>query len=338
MSCLVTTRVFPPEGWVADAAFVSPDSKAWIVAARKGQLWMQAIVDAGEATKVSFHTVYFPGWTAYIDGHKTELQASSWTEYEEGRRAALGVVQVPVEEGRHLVTIVFEDTAVRRWAEIASAASILVLGGLLLIGAACRLRVAPKSKPLAIRLAVVVALGVLIGSFLYSVILTPNTPEWTVNDTVLDLVKQAENRSLEIAAPEGATPDDYVHPRSFTIAGDSREVLFMHPPSSASVTLWVPDGASLEFAIGLDQTVWDKPGSGAEFQIEVRDGANVVPVFSSYVNPKADPTQRRWIEHRVDLDRFSHRQVELVLRTLPGDSVEYAWAGWGRPRVTLRHP
>ena len=52
----------------------------------------------------------------------------------------------------------------------------------------------------------------------------------------------------------------------------------------------------LDFAVGLDPQVWDKPGDGVQFQVEVRDGDERTLVFDTYLDPKRNPSDRRWVD------------------------------------------
>ncbi|MFQ6013917.1 MAG: 6-pyruvoyl-tetrahydropterin synthase-related protein [Anaerolineae bacterium] len=81
-------------------------------------------VRSSAALKLSFHTSYFPGWQAYIDGEKN-------LTYPSGR---LGLVTVDVPPGEHQVLLRFEDTPVRRLGWALSLASALVLIAVLILG------------------------------------------------------------------------------------------------------------------------------------------------------------------------------------------------------------
>lgn len=327
---------FPPDRWVAETALVPYESRARIVAVRKGQRWMQALVEAGDRAKIAFHTVYFAGWTAYVDGQETPIEPTSWVKYEEGRRAALGIAEVTVPEGSHLVTLVFEDTPVRRWSGLLGVAGVVGIGVVLVAGSwrrpGARTR---KAIPAALILSVVA--GGALGYLAYGGLSARPAPAWEMNRILLDLVNEAKRGELRIDVPEGARPEDYVHLKSYTIQEDTRPVLYMHPPASASIRVWLPRGARLEFAMAMDPEVWDKGGDGVEFRVEVREGGFESAVFSAYVDPKSDGSQRRWIESSVDLGPFGGREVELVLRTLPGDSGDFDWAGWATPRIAPPH-
>jgi hypothetical protein len=86
-------------------------------------------VDARAQTTLKFRTLYFPGWTARVDGHITEVSPS-----KEGH------IQLTVEPGEHRLTLDLEDTSPRRAGKIISALSVLVVLSILVV--ARRTRVA----------------------------------------------------------------------------------------------------------------------------------------------------------------------------------------------------
>ena len=85
--------------------------------------------------------------------------------------------------------------------------------------------------------------------------------------------------------------------------------------------------------MALDPQVWDRPGDGVDFEVEVRSGERVEKVFSAYVDPKKDLAQRRWTEASVDLSPYGGQVVELTLSTLPHASPDHDWAGWAQPVI-----
>ncbi len=120
-------KYYPPDLWVGKTAFLQPEVKGSISAARSGQQWMDARVQADESLMVAFHTVYFPGWTAYVDGNQVPIKPTSWQTDDGGRSFALGICQVPVPPGSHLVRIQFEHTPLRFWSSVASLLSLLIV-------------------------------------------------------------------------------------------------------------------------------------------------------------------------------------------------------------------
>ena len=57
----------------------------------------------------TFNLAYYPGWTASINGHETELKANED-----------GLVSFNLEEGKNNVVLELKDTLVRRWSKIVS--------------------------------------------------------------------------------------------------------------------------------------------------------------------------------------------------------------------------
>lgn len=74
-------------------------------------------VDAERESTVTVHSIYFPGWTASVDGEAVPI------EYENSE----GVMQVSVPDGSHLVSFTFSETPVRLLSDVISLFSIAVL-------------------------------------------------------------------------------------------------------------------------------------------------------------------------------------------------------------------
>jgi hypothetical protein len=66
------------------------------------------------------YTFYFPGWHAYIDGVKKDIQFQD-TAYR-------GVITYAVPKGEHEVKVVFEDTKIRMLGKIVTIVSFLITG------------------------------------------------------------------------------------------------------------------------------------------------------------------------------------------------------------------
>ncbi len=326
---------FPPERWAAETAFLPTGAEAWILATRKGQDWMEARVEAAKPTIVAFHTIYFAGWTAYLDRKKVPIEPSGWTEYEHQRRAALGVCQVEVPAGTHEVTLVFEDTPIRALANWLSRFS-LVLVALLLLGHLWDEGNSLNRGRFTAALALVCVAAVAANFILAEAAASVRARDWVRNSTVFDLLVEAEGQRLRLTAPDGRPTDDFVHLRTFTIHGDNRPVLYMHPPASAEGEVWVPKGARLEYTVGMDPEVWDKTTDGVEFRIQLREGNRLTPIVTRRVDPRSKPADRQWISGNVDLANFEHRRVELVVSTDSVDSADFDWGGWAAARIVLQ--
>lgn len=77
------------------------------------------IVDAQTNLSMVDHTFYFPGWTVFVDGVKTNIEFQN-PEYR-------GVITYKVPAGVHEVVIVFEDTKVRLLGKIISLIALITL-------------------------------------------------------------------------------------------------------------------------------------------------------------------------------------------------------------------
>lgn len=160
----------------------------------------------------------------------------------------------------------------------------------------------------------------------------------------IDLVEsnESENVQLSYQTPVEAALDDYIANRTFTIDGETRKVLFMHPPSSASFSLLLPRAAALRFGIAIQPEAWSKPGDGVDFQVSVNHWNQEAKrtqeevIFARYIDPKHDPSARHWVDAALDLSRLAGGYVTLVFSTSPHASPDYDWAGWSGMQVVGR--
>ncbi len=86
-------------------------------------------VISSEGAKLKENTLYFPGWNIYVNGRKLDVN----TEIEFQNPQNRGIMTFNVSEGYSKVRIVFEDTKVRKVADIISGASLIFLVFILII-------------------------------------------------------------------------------------------------------------------------------------------------------------------------------------------------------------
>ena len=124
-----------------------------------------------------------------------------------------------------------------------------------------------------------------------------------------------------------------------SVAGESREVLFMHPPSRAAFPpARLAEGARLEVSFGVNEMVWTREGDGVEFSVyAAADEGEERRLFSAYVDPKHEPEDRRWFDAVVMLGTYAGQEVSLILETTPGPAGDrsHDWAGWSRAMLKL---
>lgn len=75
-------------------------------------------VTAATRTQILENTLYFPGWNVYVDGNKTQ------TEFQD--QSHQGLMTFWVEEGRHDISLRFQDTKARRFAAGISLLALVV--------------------------------------------------------------------------------------------------------------------------------------------------------------------------------------------------------------------
>jgi len=157
----------------------------------------------------------------------------------------------------------------------------------------------------------------------------PRLPHFRADYDLVDSLDQAT-----VTAPDLA----YVRPSRFVIGGQSRKVLFQHPPSQVSYQIQVPQAAYLAFSTAMSSEVWEpatRAGDGVRFGLTVDDGSGVTDLISEYIDPKRFPADRIWHEHQIDLSPWAGRLVTLTFVTDPGPGGDARddWAGWGQPEI-----
>jgi hypothetical protein len=119
---------------------------------------------------------------------------------------------------------------------------------------------------------------------------------------------------------------------------DQRLVLYEHPLETGKkqiiYRLTAPEVGALRFGIALSPEVWSpEKGDGVLFQIFVATPGKPESgqfVFTRYINPKLNPSDRRWRNFLVDLSPWAGQTINLSLITEPGSENDWAfdWAGW----------
>ena len=96
----------------------------------------------------------------------------------------------------------------------------------------------------------------------------------------------------------------------------------------------VPDSGALKFAIALSPEVWSpEKGDGVNFQIYIvtKDAPqNGQFLFHRYINPKINPSDRRWRNFFLDLSPWAGKEINLsfINDSGPAQNWDFDWAGW----------
>ena len=117
------------------------------------------------------------------------------------------------------------------------------------------------------------------------------------------------------------------------LSGSFRESLGEHPPyERLPYRVYIREGAStFHFACALDPAAFDKGGDGVGFTVEIEDAkGKIAKAFSTYIDPKHNKEERRWMEGAIDVSHYRGQTVELLFSTDPGPrgDTSYDWAAW----------
>lgn len=121
-----------------------------------------------------------------------------------------------------------------------------------------------------------------------------------------------------------------VAPDWFTLNGETRPVLFAHPPAAISYTITpTSDSSYLTGYVGMPPDVWNADfGDGVRFRIELSTDETTQEAFNLYLDPKQNPRDREWKPFSVSLEDFIDVPVTINLYTEANMSDSYDWAGW----------
>jgi hypothetical protein len=119
---------------------------------------------------------------------------------------------------------------------------------------------------------------------------------------------------------------------------ESRTVVYGSPSANGPYDLiyrvTIPESGALLFSIAIDPKVWSPDlGDGVTFKIFLdypQEQNSGKTVFLRYINPKSNPTDRRWRNYVLDLSEWSGQTINLdfILESGPQSNYYYDWAGW----------
>lgn len=335
-------RLYPELGWLA--------GRTWTLAGDLrisqvfvGPTWTDARVEAATPGTLAFRTVAFPGWRAYLDGRPV---TPGTAPRDPTTGVSPGFLTIDVPAGSHDAQLAFGPTRTRSAAALVSVAALAWLGWWLTCPPGAPLTAFLRRRTLAaVAPAALLALAALHDG-LRPRLGAPARPRPAEARLVRDLAAATRTAGpgvpggadVVVASPSGPALGPFVNVQRLALAGHERTWLYMHPPSSVSITLELPPRAAFQAGLGLDPRTWDQAGAdGVRFILEVAaGGAAPQRVLDEWVNPHERPDQRRWMDRWVDLSAFGGRRVTVTLRTDPAQSVDFDWAGWADPAIVLQ--
>jgi len=125
------------------------------------------------------------------------------------------------------------------------------------------------------------------------------------------------------------------------IGSESIPAIFEHPQGPTGTTIVyenikIHKKSRLEFSIGLDENIWDKPESdGVTFEIHLYDSADNTTheIFSRMLDPAHAMDDRGWHHFEISLEKYEGENVSVQFVTRPNGNTNYDWAWWGDPKI-----
>lgn len=128
-----------------------------------------------------------------------------------------------------------------------------------------------------------------------------------------------------------------------TIDGETHKAIEATPPTRLTWKVRIPDDAWLRVHIGMKPETWSAEGDGALFYVVASDGRSDETLFEQYVNPFANPSERKWIPVMVDLSQYAGEEMNIIFNTRtsppanpPRDDNRNDFAVWGAPEIISR--
>ncbi len=122
------------------------------------------------------------------------------------------------------------------------------------------------------------------------------------------------------------------------IGGETHRALFSPPYTRIARKIALPPNEKtyITFRYAMLPESWDKPGDGITVKFTVyTDEDAKFELFSKYINPKQDISQRRWFYQTIDLSKFRGQNIKVFLEVFgssplslsvgpPDESYDYA--------------
>lgn len=154
--------------------------------------------------------------------------------------------------------------------------------------------------------------------------------------TVLNFIELRNFAQRTFPSPEG----EVIEERMWAIENKTFRTLYQHPAyagtSRVRYTIKLNKNKILAFSIATDPESWSLEGDGVTFSVYIADEQNnAQQVFSTYIDPKHRPQDRRWQFHSIDLSNYTGKTITIIFETNTGPfgDYRYDWAGWGEPRI-----
>ena len=204
-----------------------------------------------------------------------------------------------------------------------------------------------------------IAVGVVVLAVLvWGVIMGPRLAQPTLDEQRVRELSSQENDSLQVSVVQDLSTiqplTGALELQTWSISDpivdqiQVRQVIYQHPPETGKAEtifqLQVPENGALRFGIALSPEVWNpEKGDGASFDLFVTltetTGAGQM-IFNRYINPKLNPSDRRWRNYLVDLSPWAGKTIALSLvnHSGPANNWAFDWSGWAEIQLVQVDP
>ncbi|MDD5085820.1 MAG: YfhO family protein, partial [Candidatus Omnitrophica bacterium] len=177
--------------------------------------------------------------------------------------------------------------------------------------------------------------------------------------TAYDFIEHFPESEVKSYKGSNFIKESSVSVETFTIGDDGRSVIFSRGAAEVRYKLKVPPSAVLDFGIGLKPVSWKEKKyyafgdfavklsplrylysetMGVQFDIFLTTNGKEERIFSEFLDPANDPSERKWFDFKIDLSASAGKEAEIVFKTssAPKSNGYYDRAGWSSPRLTIK--
>jgi hypothetical protein len=325
-------RAFPESSWQAGLARVLSGDAA-ITGIYQQPRWLAADVIAQDSTEIAFHQLVFPGWRAFVDGHRVPIAPAQvpLVDPKTGMTvgtASLGFATVPVPAGRHRVEVRFGPTRIRLAADAITAGTLaaLALFALWWCARGFDASLTAGARPLRQTLAAGAAwcgAAALVAWWGY-----------TQSGPVQRVPPEAARVVLDVISASDASAV-----RSFVDGnGLPRRSLTAAVPSRMALPVRLPPHAFLQTGLGPQSSMASRSSGAADgirFTVDVEGAAGRRTVLDQTSRTEGWSGASGWSDVWIDLESLAGQDVEITLAAEPlGATADSAtWAAWANPQI-----
>ena len=151
---------------------------------------------------------------------------------------------------------------------------------------------------------------------------------------IFDVIEAFESDNLSLLNEQATNPVQ-IQRFSMPYDGDWGEVLLIHPPSSVSFAVQIPEKPTLFYSrVAMYPDSWYWGGDGSEFVVQIQtEDMPPTDIYRQYVSN--NQSDQKWHEVTIPLQQYAGQVVTFTLMSEPGPNGDFSgdWAGWESPLI-----